>query len=208
MSFEQLFNIIAPHECLGCHAEGALLCGVCRTRLPEVAAPHLAGLERVWAVTTYDGVAKRLVYKLKFERAAAAANDLAAAMAAKLPKEDWVITHLPTAPGRVRQRGYDQAQLIARKLALLTGAPYTALLVRQSGQRQLGQSRAVRQVQLHDAFRPLRALAGQHVLLVDDVLTTGASCQAAAAVLRAAGAAQVSAAVFALTPWENDDFKL
>ena len=77
---------------------------------------------------------------------------------------------------------------------------YTPLLARTGGQRQLGQHRDVRVKQMEGAFRILNpdAVRGKHVLLVDDVLTTGATCEAAARALRQAGAKQVGATVFAV----------
>jgi len=219
MLFERLFSIIAPHSCLACSAEGHLLCAHCAGQLPaamprcyrctrpqphyqtcahcQVASP-LAG---VWAVTPYQDFAKAVLHRLKFERSQAAANDIAVAMANRLPATDanWLISYVPTAPARVRQRGYDQARLIARALARHTGFPYLPLLARSGNQRQLGQRRAVRRTQLQAAFRATRQqhLATKSILLVDDVITTGATFEAAAYALRAAGAIHVSAIAFA-----------
>ena len=146
-------------------------------------------------------MAKELVYALKFARAKAAADVVAKALAAdgRLP-EGVIVTHVPTVPGRMRERGYDQAALIARRLSARKGLPYLTLLARTGGQRQLGQGRAIRKQQMTDAFRLARGadVRGKHILLVDDVLTTGATCEAAARVLRGAGAQRVSAAVFAV----------
>jgi len=157
-------------------------------------------LSQVWAATIYKGAAKELVRALKFDRAAAAADAIAAALAVQVPaRHDWVIAHVPTVYGRARQRGYDQAQLIARRLAKRLGCAYVPLLVRQGNQRQVGQSRVVRQQQMATAFRAsLRTAAPQPpVLLIDDVITTGATLAAAAHALRAAGVRTVHAAVFA-----------
>ncbi|HSX29899.1 MAG TPA: phosphoribosyltransferase family protein [Candidatus Saccharimonadales bacterium] len=151
--------------------------------------------------TAYTAIPKAVLHALKFERADAAAIDVARAMALRgLVSNDVVITHIPTVPARVRLRGYDQAALIARELARVTGAAYTPLLARTGGGRQVGQTRAVRRAQMQQAFRPLRphVVQNKHVLLIDDVLTTGATCEAAARVLREAGAKRVSALVFAV----------
>ncbi len=147
----------------------------------------------------YDAAAKELVYKLKFDRCRKAADDMAALLADCLEvRECTVISHIPTAPARVRQRGYDQAALIARALARRVGISYATLLVRTGEQRQVGQKRTQRQRQMRNAFRAIRPeLLNQHVLLIDDVLTTGATCEAAAQALKSAGARRVSAAVFA-----------
>ena len=217
MLFEPFFNVLAPHYCLGCGAEGSLLCAGCALALPAVPPRCYRCLQpsggfrtctrcrpeselvHLWPVTPYTGVAKQVLHRLKFERAQAAARDIAAAMQRLPVRGHWLVTHMPTAPSRVRLRGYDQARLIAKEFARLSGQPYLPLLARSGNQRQLGQSRAVRQQQLRAAFRAMHAakLSNQRVLLIDDVVTTGASCESAAAVLQAAGARQVCAAVFA-----------
>ncbi|HSX32472.1 MAG TPA: phosphoribosyltransferase family protein [Candidatus Saccharimonadales bacterium] len=142
---------------------------------------------------------KAVVHSLKFGRAQAAAKDIAAAMAASLETATFTaIVPVPTVSARVRKRGYDQAALIARELARLTGLPYASLLIRTGGSRQVGHTRIERRQQMERAFRAVDPAAQySHVLLIDDVITTGATCEAAARTLRQAGVASVSAAVFA-----------
>jgi ComF family protein len=143
-----------------------------------------------------------LVWKLKFGRARAAADEIAAILAERTAFNDpsaVIITHVPTATNRVRQRGYDQAALIAKALASRHGIAYTPLLLRQGKHKQVGASRTARVSQLQQAFSPVRRkhIAGTHVVIVDDVVTTGATLTAAAAALKAAGARKVEAIVFA-----------
>ncbi|MET0779671.1 MAG: phosphoribosyltransferase family protein [Candidatus Saccharimonadales bacterium] len=202
---EQIISWIAPHECLACGTEGHLLCGSCAATLPAARLEQkILGIQQVWPGVVYEGLAKSVVHELKFERAAAAAKDIARHIAAGLPHHrDWLVTHTPTAPDRVRQRGYDQSRLIAQQLASCIGARYIPLLARTTAVRQVGATRQQRKQQMRMAFRPLRSqsFSQRHVLLVDDVLTTGATIEAAAAVLLSAGAAHVSAAVFAAAPF-------
>lgn len=216
---QQLFNVIAPHECLGCKSEGNLLCSICRDQLQAVPercylclrwsegfttcglCRRKTSLHAVWAVTRYEGLAKSLLHELKFARAQAAAEDVAHALAIRYSFQgDILITHVPTATQRIRQRGYDQAALIAKALARQLGQPYLPLLARVGAQRQLGQHRNVRKLQMSEAFRPLNGKQhdNKHILLVDDVLTTGATCEAAARTIRQSGAKRVSAIVFAV----------
>lgn len=215
---EKIISLIAPHSCLGCTAEGALLCRNCALQLPPIvprcyhcaastkdyrtcpACRRTSALFQVWAVTAYDGVAKALVRKLKYERARQGGRDMADCLVRLLPDNDWVVCHVPTATVRVRQRGYDQAQLMAKMIATRRGWPREVLLARFGQQRQVGQRRLTRHEQLKDVFvvRSLQQVKGKHVLLIDDVITTGATLEAAAQALKRAGARRVSAAVFAV----------
>ncbi len=217
---ERVISLFAPHTCLACGREDdRLLCADCARRLPlapsqcyRCATPTDAHavcaacstetpLHRVLARTHHRGPARDLVHHLKFERAQAAAPEAAALMLPLLARlsSDVMITHVPTATGRARARGYDHARLIARSLARQAHLPYTRLLGRLGQARQVGAGRVARRQQLQHAFRPLNpaAIRGRHIVLVDDVMTTGASLEAAARALRSAGAARVSAVVFA-----------
>jgi ComF family protein len=115
------------------------------------------------------------------------------------PAFKGIVVPVPTASSRRRQRGYDQAELIARQLAKLCGLRYTKLLRRRGNSRQVGSSRQLRRLQLADAFYLTHPsmVRGQSVLLIDDVLTTGATLEAAGQVVKQAGSKRVMAAVFA-----------
>ena len=157
-------------------------------------------LSAMYAITKYEGYAKEAIWKLKFSGARAAAKDLGLAMAMKLElPEGALIVHTPTATSHIRTRGYDQACLLARVISRQTGCAYAPCLVRIGQQRQVGASRKQRFEQLVNAFRVAGGydLQGTHVLLVDDVLTSGATLEAAADVLKRAGAKQIDAVVFA-----------
>jgi len=212
--------LIAPHTCVQCAREGSLLCDWCA---PDAALPlpercYRCGvlssesavcascrrhtpLRQVWVRAQYDAAPKILLYKLKFGRASAAVVPITDLMAEAMPylTPSTLLVPVPTATSRVRLRGYDQAGLIAKRLAMLTNTRYTPLLRRSGQSRQLGATGALRREQLSNAYRVSNpaALKGQIVVLVDDVLTTGATIEAAAACVRKAGAKAVYAAVFA-----------
>ncbi|MDB5168778.1 MAG: putative Phosphoribosyltransferase [Candidatus Saccharibacteria bacterium] len=200
MNFLDTFlGLFAPHECLHCSSEGVLLCEPCADGLPAVPNARLLTGGTIMARTTYNPLAKALVWRLKADSARAAAKEIAAL----LPEvEAGIIVPVPTATSRTRQRGYDQAVLIARAYARRHGLPYRQHLVRLSQSRQVGATRAQRMKQLATAFRVtnLAQLAGSHIVLIDDVSTTGATLERAAQELIAAGAGRTDAVVFARVP--------
>lgn len=215
---DRLIGLLAPHSCVSCGAEGRVLCETCQARLPAAASrcyhclrPAAGGrtcadcladspLSCVASSALYVGPARLAVRRLKFEAARAAAADLAAAM---LPlvgdKQGFLLVPVPTASSRRRQRGYDQAYLLARQLSRVSGLAFCPALARHGQTRQVRAGRAQRRLQLTDAYRLRRsaAVTGRRILLIDDVITTGATLEAAARTLAAAGAAQIEAVTFA-----------
>lgn len=192
-----------------------MLCSVCQADLPTI-VPRCYRCQRsddnwrtckgcrsssalfsVRPATVYDGLAKEAVRKLKYERLRAASETIAMRLA-ELPYEpDELLVHVPTATSRVRQRGYDQAGLVARALARRTGLARATLLSRLGQQRQVGKTRQQRKSQMRELFVLTGSPANTKIVLVDDVITTGATLEACAAVLKAAGAKRVRAVVFA-----------
>jgi ComF family protein len=202
---EIIMSILAPHECLTCRAEGGVLCPSCAVLLPKAdVSTTLAGLDAVYASTQYSGVAKQIVHGLKFERQKAASEAMATLIVLRMPagvqSGITMVTHVPTATSRVRQRGYDQAEQVARQVAIRLRVPCRTLLDRYGQSRQVGTSRQERQRQVAHAYRARRQHIPQDgcILLIDDVLTTGATLSAAALELRQAGAVSVVGAVFAI----------
>lgn len=195
---DRLIGVVAPYECLGCRKEGSLLCPVCLAALPPTNAYNLIG-DIAYAATPYQGIAKDLIWKLKSSGAQAAARVMAELMYRQLPDKSYLIVPLPTATARVRQRGYDQARLLARALSRRSGLPFSNCLVRMGQAHQVGAGRGQRLQQLEGAFRvkSTAQIENKTILLVDDVTTTGASLRAAARVLKQAGANRVDAVTFA-----------
>jgi ComF family protein len=217
---ERAIAFLAPHECIVCSREGSLLCEACTFEefipVPSrcyrclrvtkdyrvcMSCRRSVRLKHVWVAQDYQHYAKRLVRLFKYERVKAAALPIARQMADTLPyfSQDVIITHIPTATSRQRHRGYDQSELIARSIARLKGLEYARLLERSGQARQVGASRSQRLAQAQQMFRleTKRDIKGSSILVIDDILTTGASLEAAARVLKQAGAKDVSAAVFA-----------
>lgn len=151
----------------------------------------------------FDGVARQALLALKYRNRRALVRHLARLMVRRLgldlpgARRPDVVTWAPTSRARVVQRGFDQAELLARAVARELGVPCRRLLYRSHGPAQTGRGRAERLE--GPSFRSRPAARPYRVLLVDDVVTTGATLHAAAAALRAAGVSDVRAVAAAAT---------
>lgn len=210
---EILFSHLAPHDCILCSSEGNVVCVACRyelideqqCRCPICELPsatyqtcdncvHKTALDGLFVVGGHENELKQLVAMLKFNGACQAAHDIAPVMSSLLPyfDEQPLVTHIPTAYGRARQRGFDQAELVAKELAKYRSWPYLRLLRRVSDARQVGATRQTRKQQAVGMFETWDlSLSGKTVMIVDDVVTTAASIEAAATALRHVGAEHV-----------------
>jgi predicted amidophosphoribosyltransferase len=163
------------------------------------------------AAFAYEGVAREIVARLKYRNERAALPWLAAAMCAALAEHDpagregmrrvALVTWAPASAGRRHRTGFDHGELLARAVARRLDLPAVGLIARAAGPPQTGRTRAARRP--GPALRPAPNAAvarGKAVLLVDDVLTTGATLSSAAAALRQAGAVAVIALTAAATP--------
>ncbi|HVO53456.1 MAG TPA: phosphoribosyltransferase family protein [Solirubrobacterales bacterium] len=194
---------LAPPLCAacgrGCRVE-AVLCTRCARRLAG-AEPLFGkgppGLDRAWSSASYESVARDLVAALKFRRLLPVADLMADRIHWLAPAHmlSGTVVPVPPAPPRLRRRGFDPAGELAAALAERLQAPLALCLARRGGQRQVGRGRADRV-----GHPPRVRVCGpvpRSILLVDDVLTTGATMTACAKALRSAGAARVVAVTFA-----------
>lgn len=212
---DDLLQILAPHYCCGCNKIGTLLCenckyditneplyicfacgkglatntGICEScRVPYV---------RAWCVGERHDTLQRLIGNFKFTNARAAYRPLAELLDEQLPllPPEVRIVPMPTVGSHVRQRGYDHMQLIAKEFGRRRGLPVMSVLGRKTATKQRDASRAQRQRQAKGAFECTQKLDDQYIyLLLDDVVTTGASMRYAARALKQAGATTVWAA--------------
>lgn len=195
-------SCLVPPLCAACgHGcrRGAILCARCSRRL--AAAEPLSGgappgLDRVWSSAAHEGVARELVTALKFRRLLPVAGAMAERIGWLAPGGllSGSVVPVPTSPLRSLRRGFDPAGEIAAALADLAALPLSPCLVRRGGGRQVGSGRARRLGQPPQVFQ--RGPVPRSVLLVDDVLTTGATLSACARALRSGGAIRVAAVTF------------
>jgi predicted amidophosphoribosyltransferase len=183
--------VFLPVRCPLCSTPAAGVCPACAAAL---GAPPVAPVPACFA---YAGAGRSLVAALKYRNARAVAPWLAERLAALVDGSVDVVTWAPTSAVRRRHRGFDQGQILAQALAKRLRCPARRLLARPAGSGpQTGQSRAGRLQ--GPSFVARRAVAG-HVLVVDDVITTGATLQAARDALLAAGATSVRCLAVAAT---------
>lgn len=200
---DTLLNLLFPPKCPFC---GRVLDrpGVCPAC--EAALPWLAEEDGLWTLPAdvpcaaplrYEGLARKGLLRFKFQGASAAAEPLgeliARCAAERFAGEFDVVTWVPVSRKRLRQRGYDQAELLARAACRLWNTrPVRLLDKRRDNPAQSGLHDAVlRRENVRDVYAASGAAAGRRILLVDDICTTGATLSSCALALRQAGAETV-----------------
>ena len=218
--FETLLQMLAPHYCVNCNAKQRLICEKCIQlciRSPAETCYRCNALSpenktcrscrssgqvfSLHKITYYEPPMSEVIIRMKYAAARQGASELGRLVADRLtlPSAD-LVTYVPTDTARVRQRGFDHAKIMAKVVCLRTNTPIMCTLARRAGHtKQTGSSRRRRMEQMKESLEVVNTdkVAGRHVLLVDDVVSTGASVEAAAALLRDAGAKRVHVAVAA-----------
>ena len=215
---DSLLNFIFPPVCGACKKAGSLLCDVCHAQLQWVQAPlcNRCGrpvssptnccsvcrerplpLQQIRAAVLFAHPVSKLIHNLKYNGAFGLAKPLAEMMA-----EAWttwqfpvdLVLPIPLHAERERKRGYNQSTLLTRTFCQSVMLPYAETVLRRTRFTipQVGLSAVERLENVQDAFLAGEEVRGQHILLIDDVCTTGATMAAAATALLATGASAVS----------------
>lgn len=218
-----LLDTTLPAVCAGCGISGSWLCRDCRALVRRIdplracercGLPNGAGEARcrrcgTWpadlsacrSVFEFDGPVREAIHRLKYRHESARAEWCARVMARALIETGWrahALVPVPLHASRERVRGYNQSERIATQLGSAVGLPVADILMRtRSTGSQVGLAARERRENVRDAFAARRELAGRTVILIDDVVTTGATIVECARACRAAGAASVTALTLA-----------
>ena len=224
---DEALDTLYPLHCLGCGAQGKTICQVCRDAMPRLRPPYCQVCARPGAsgtcrwcrskVPEIDRIAAAYLYvdtspihgaitRLKFGNLRAVAPEMAELLAALLearPIAADVIVPVPSHPRRLRSRGFNQAVLIATELGKLVDVPvvsYVFLRTRDARSQLLSPNRDDRWLNVLDNFSCGDELSGRRIMLVDDLVTTGATMSACASALKQAGASSVVGLAVARAP--------
>lgn len=207
-------DLALPASCAGCRREGTPLCAECLPALDArldaqpgvpigLPADLPAPLLQLEWCAPFTGVTRRALHALKYDGERRLARPLGAAVARRWARAGVagdVLVPVPASPDRVRDRGYDQAVLLAEEIGRHLRLPVLHALERtRATTAQFDLDRAARATNLGGAFavRDPVGIADSWVVLVDDVVTTGATLAACATVLLERGATGVSAVAVA-----------
>ncbi len=209
-------DLLLGGRCVGCDRAGRSLCRVCRSRLPTSAwpawpRPTPTGLAPPWAAAAYDGLVRSVLLAHKERNVAGLAGALAALLACSVvsaASPPRLLVPVPSRPGATRARGHDPLLDVVRRAARLVPDTTVVPLLRSRGGvvDQAGLGAAERALNQHHAMccssGTLRRHAGRvgHVVICDDVLTTGATAREAQRALAASGVTVDGIAVVAATP--------
>jgi competence protein ComFC len=212
-----LADLFYPERCVGCERRASdVLCRTCFDALPRVGSPVCGrcglptafatfvceecknvdfGFQSARAPLKYDGVGKQVVHALKYRGYKRVVGRLAAPLMLQVVGEDHfdAVVPVPLHSSRLRKRGFNQAELLARGVAEKMKATVSDTLeVVRSTRDQVELSAAQRRANVAGAYTATKPLRGK-ILLIDDVFTTGATLSACAGTMVRAGAEEVHA---------------
>lgn len=212
-------DFVYPRLCLGCNRallhQEKILCIECTELLPQTHYHHIRdnatfqrlegritiGYATSFGYYTKGGLLQYLVQELKYKGNEAVGVFLGQRLHAALKNQGWIneaelVVPVPLHRQKQKSRGFNQSALIAQRLALGIGLPFNtralARIVDTDSQTGKGREQRVENMKHAFAVKDTQAIAGKHILLVDDILTTGATIERCALCLQEAGAARIS----------------
>ena len=194
---ETIIDIIFPRNCLGCGKEGKYICEKCDLFLSETPSLFSQGsLEELVSIWEYEGLIKEIILKIKYYGAFEAINELVE-KAFKIRKpyipENTVITFVPMFKKKEKRRGFNQAEIIAKKVGEMTGSNVLSLLEKTKdtpSQTKLDKEERLKNI-MGSFKRKEGIICNSNVLLVDDVWTSGATMKECARVLKKSGVKRI-----------------
>jgi len=212
---EALLDLLFPPRCVGCGREGEWFCQTCQSQLAFILPPvcpmcglhlpvgsfcsqsHSPWLDAIRSVAYSEGALREAIHQFKYRGVRALALPFGKLLYGcwqihEIPAD--VIVPVPLHPRRLRERGYNQSELLAEQLGRHTGVPVNCAVLRRVKHTlpQVGLNAQRRRENVADAFQAVSdSLADQRVVLIDDVCTTGATLEACSVALKTQGARSV-----------------
>jgi ComF family protein len=219
-------NLLFPPRCGGCQQPGSLWCDACRAAVQPILPPwcevcgelhtpdrlchncrqHPLQIEKIRSAAVFEGALRQAIHRFKYERWSSLAEPFGEMLAdfwrAERLTADWLIP-VPLHPSRERDRGYNQSELLARDLSRRVGVRISGRGLRRTRATavQMTLNAAQRRENVAGAFECTDSrIRNAHVIVIDDVGTTGATLEACAQAVLKAGAVSVMGLTLARTP--------
>lgn len=198
--FKKILALLFPQKCLGCKKESEILCPDCLGKISRPDTPYLKGIHI--AANYQDQTLKKALWMLKYQGIKQLAKPLAEIIRERVWKKletgDWIIVPIPLSWVKLKHRGYNQAELIARELSgnIRTDILFKKFHTKSQVEVKDKEERLANIIGSFEIRNP-ETIRGKKIILIDDVRTTGATMSEAKKVLMSAGAKKVMGVVVA-----------